>query len=61
MCVCVYARARARARVCVMQGIDLEKHLAHKLSVGSVAFSVTMMVFGGLMLCVSLPLSLSLV
>jgi hypothetical protein len=32
------------------QGISLEQTLAHKLSVGSVAFSVTMMVFGGLML-----------
>merc|ERR1719223_1344351 len=32
------------------QGISLEKTLAHKLSVGSVAFSVTLMVFGGLML-----------
>jgi hypothetical protein len=34
------------------QGISLEKTLAHKLSVGSVAFSVTLMVFGSLMLVV---------
>lgn len=34
------------------QGISLEQTLKHKLSVGSVAFSVTMMVFGGLMLFV---------
>jgi hypothetical protein len=32
------------------QGVNIEKTLAHKLSVGSVAFSVTLMVFGALML-----------
>jgi|EP01046_Picozoa_sp_COSAG06_P038412 hypothetical protein len=32
------------------QGINLKQQLAHKLSVGSVAFSVTLMVFGGAML-----------
>lgn len=32
------------------QGVNIEKMLAHKLSVGSVAFSIAMMVFGALML-----------
>ena len=32
------------------QGINLKQQLAHKLPVGSVAFSVTLMVFGGAML-----------